>query len=212
MERRTALRSLAAGIALAIAGCGDGGNGNNDTDGDESPTDEETPTEGETPGDETPGDGEPGGGVGEAAQTVQVGAGEGFSFDPDEFSISPGDTVVWEWVQGEHNIVPDSIPADSDWDGTEGGPDQTYTDHTYEYTFDTPGEYEYYCAVHRDLGMTGSFTVEEEGAGAGGEETPGDGNETSPGDGNETSPGDGNETSPGDGNETSPGNDTNVTQ
>jgi len=216
MERRTALRSFAAGIALAIAGCGDGGGDGNDTDGET--TEAETPTEGETTEGEmettegeteTPEDGETtedGAGTGQdVAQTVQVGAGDGFSFDPAQFTISTGDTVVWEWVQGEHNIVPESVPEQSDWQGTQGGPEETYTDHTYEFTFETAGEYQYYCNVHQDLGMNGSFTVEE-GGGTGTGETP---TEETPG-GDTPSDGTTTEESPGDETET-PGSGTGET-
>lgn len=54
-----------------------------------------------------------------------------------------------------------STPEDSTWSGTPGGDGTTYdTGYVYEYTFEVAGEYEYYCAPHRSLGMTGSFTVE----------------------------------------------------
>ncbi|MEF8808928.1 MAG: halocyanin domain-containing protein, partial [Natronomonas sp.] len=40
--------------------------------------------------------------------TVEVGAGEGFAFNPPTIWISPGTTVIWEWTGegGGHNVVP----------------------------------------------------------------------------------------------------------
>lgn len=94
-------------------------------------------------------------------QTVVVGPDGTPQFDPETFTISAGATVRWEWEDDGHNVRPSNTPEDAAWSGTPGGDGTTYDEgYTYEYTFDVPGEYEYYCAPHRSLGMTGSFTVD----------------------------------------------------
>lgn len=94
-------------------------------------------------------------------QVVIVGPNGTFRFDPEAFSIAAGATVRWEWEDDGHNVRPSSTPDGSAWSGTPGGDDTTYDEgYTYEYTFEVPGEYEYYCAPHRSVGMTGAFTVE----------------------------------------------------
>lgn len=92
---------------------------------------------------------------------VIVAPNAALSFAPESFSVVAGDTVQWTWEAGGHNVRPSSTPADADWPGTPGGDGETFgAGYTYAYTFDVPGTYEYYCAPHRSLGMTGSFTVE----------------------------------------------------
>lgn len=119
----------------------------------ETPTDtpQETPTETPTPT-ATP----------SPDQTVAVGPDDNpYSFDPDDFTIQAGDTVLWEWESSGHNIRPDSTPDGSEWSGTPGGANTTYDEgYTYRYTFDVTGTYEYYCDPHRSLNMTASFSVE----------------------------------------------------
>ena len=116
----------------------------------------ETDTETETPTDtETPTATEP------AGQDVVVGPNGLLVFQPEEFTISAGATVTWEWDSDGHNVRPSSTPGGSDWSGTPGGDGTTYDEgYVHEHTFTTTGTYEYYCAPHRGAGMTGSFTVE----------------------------------------------------
>jgi plastocyanin len=169
MNRRRYLRAVAAGTAtVALAGCtGDGGNG----DGTDSPTATDEPTETPTAEPtatatdeptETP--------TAEPTPTPptdpdqRVAVGDGLAFDPESFEISVGDTVLWEWVGAGHNIKYDDgeVPDGTDWTGTEGSQTTTYGEgHTHWHTFETAGEYSYYCVPHRSSGMTGSFTVVE---------------------------------------------------
>lgn len=116
----------------------------------EPDTDESTGTDADTPTDTPP-----------AGRTVVVGPDGTPQFDPEAFTISAGATVRWEWEDDGHNVRPSNTPEDSTWSGTPGGDDTTYDEgYTYENTFQVTGEYEYYCAPHRSLGMTGSFTVD----------------------------------------------------
>ena len=171
MERRRYLRGLAAAGVVSVAGCtsddsedgsGNGGSGSGDTNtptategGMDTPTeteaDTDTPTETEAASTETP--------PSDPDQRVAVGAG--LNFDPDSFEISVGETVLWEWVGNGHNISYDDgdVPAGTAWDGDD---EDFYGEgHVHFFTFETPGEYDYYCQPHQTSGMTGSFTVTE---------------------------------------------------
>lgn len=102
---------------------------------------------------------------------VIVGPGGNFTFESAEVTIAPNTTVRWVWESDNHNIVPSSQPEGANWEGTAGPPSKTYnTGHTYTHTFSTTGTYEYYCEPHRNVGMTGSVTVQQGGASSGGGE------------------------------------------
>lgn len=177
MDRRRYLGTVALGVGtFGVAGCTGNGDGNDGENGDgsgtatenptttdaettESPTESptETPTDGET---ETPtATPEP-----PADPDQRVAVGDGLSFDPETFEIAAGDTVLWEWVGGGHNVEYDdgAVPEGTDWTGTEGSRTTTYGEgHAHWHTFETPGEYAYYCVPHQSNGMRGSFTVTE---------------------------------------------------
>lgn len=154
MHRRTLLR-LAAGASVAgLAGCGDGASdapGTEPTPTESTPTPTSTPTDTPTP---TPAELD-------ADHVVEVGPGS-FVFEPATLEIAAGETVGWIWRSGGHNIVVDSAPDASTWEGTEGGSGTTYgTGHTHTHTFEVAGQYDYFCAPHRSAGMVGSLTVSE---------------------------------------------------
>jgi plastocyanin len=124
-----------------------------------TPTDTQTATETATPTASDPETGTPT----EADRTVVVGVDGSLRFDPETFEIAVGDTVRWEWAAGGHNVRPDSVPEGSDWTGTAGDAGDTYgSGHVHTFTFETAGQYSYYCAPHRSVGMDGSFTVTEQ--------------------------------------------------
>ena len=111
-----------------------------------------------------------GGGGGGPTKEVAVGPGNSLVFEPAELTITPGTTVHWVWESDNHNVVPSSQPEGANWQGTEGGESKTYnTGHEYSYTFQTTGTFEYFCQPHRQAGMTGSITVQENTGGGGGE-------------------------------------------
>ena len=98
----------------------------------------------------------------QAAQTVEVAPDGQLAFGPESFEIAAGETVVWVWRAGSHNVRPSAMPDGAEWSGTAGGDGETYGEsHTHSHTFEVAGEYEYYCAPHRGLDMVGSFTVTE---------------------------------------------------
>jgi plastocyanin len=78
-------------------------------------------------------------------------------FTPASLTVSAGTTVVWTWNASaqNHNVAPAaSEPARSG--KPVNGP------HTYQYTFNTPGTFVYFCEVHgtATLGMRGTIIVQ----------------------------------------------------
>jgi plastocyanin len=112
------------------------------------------------------------GGGGAAAgptEEVIVGPGGSLVFEPADLTITPGTTVNFVWESDNHNVVPESIPDGAEWSGTEGAPSATYnTGYEYSHTFETKGEYAYFCQPHKGAGMEATITVEEASAGAAG--------------------------------------------
>jgi plastocyanin len=109
--------------------------------------------------------------------TVIVGPGGNLTFEPAELYVKPGTTVTFDWESDGHNVVVESQPEGADWSGTEGAPNALYdTGHTYEHTFETKGEYSYFCQPHKSAGMVGTIIVNDSGqapgAGGGGEVDP----------------------------------------
>jgi len=93
----------------------------------------------------------------EPDQRVVVAPGGEFRFEPERFEIARGDTVLWVWEGTGHNVSDGAKPATADWPGDD---ETTYPEgHTYAYTFEVAGRYEYHCDPHRSRGMEGSFTV-----------------------------------------------------
>jgi len=103
----------------------------------------------------------------DATATTDVQVGPGFAFTPAEVTVEPGDTVLWTWAGGFHNV---ESGVDGEHDGNfRSGDPTSLVGTTFEVTFDAgfladhpmPGDhYPYYCAPHESLGMIGSVTVE----------------------------------------------------
>lgn len=93
-------------------------------------------------------------------QEVVVGPDGTLTFQPRSFTIAAGDTVLWRWDSGGHNVSPTegAQPDGADWSGKDRTTYPSGT--TYTYTFYTAGDYEYHCDPHQSVGMVGSFTVE----------------------------------------------------
>jgi plastocyanin len=95
-----------------------------------------------------------------AAQTTHQIDLVGTVFTPADIVIDQGDTVVWNWVSGFHNVV-------SNEDMWSSGAPLTGP-HTFTITFDAAfmaanpangNVYGFHCEVHEALGMFGSVTV-----------------------------------------------------
>ena len=77
-------------------------------------------------------------------------------YQPEEVEVSAGTTVVWTHT----GSLPHTVTAD---DGTFDSGDMSSGD-TFEYTFEEPGTYPYYCVYHGSeggVGMSGVITVTE---------------------------------------------------
>jgi len=108
------------------------------------------------------------------ASTHRVDMTDGLKFDPAELSVAAGDTVVWETTGSvAHSVTAyeEKLPegaayfASGDFD-TEAAARQAYPaegsvgeGETYRHTFETVGEYPYFCIPH-ERGMQGVVTVE----------------------------------------------------
>ena len=94
------------------------------------------------------------------------------SFDPQELTVSAGTIVRWV---NDSDLPHTTTADDGAWDSgnMESGA-------TFEFTFEEPGEYPYYCEIHGGPGgegMSGTITVTEESASvrdSGAETTKGD--------------------------------------
>lgn len=149
--------SVAAGT-VALAGCSGGESTETATD---NPTETSTPTATPT---ETPVQCQ----EGDQTHTVEMdGSGHGpFYFDPIGLFISPGDTVEFVNETSGHSatayhedseyadvtrIPEDAEPFNSGTLQREGA--------SWEYTFEVPGTYDYFCIPHKGLGMIGRIVV-----------------------------------------------------
>lgn len=99
-------------------------------------------------------------------------------FDPDDITIAPGDTIVWENVgQVGHSVTAyeDAIPPEAEYFASGGFEDEATArssyavgdpesgdiveDATYQHTFEVEGTYEYFCIPHESVGMVGAVEV-----------------------------------------------------
>jgi len=120
-----------------------------------------------------------GGAAAQAGEEHVVDMTDDLVFDPEELTIAPGDTVIWENV-GDigHSVTAyeDKIPEaaeffasggfDAEQPARDGYPDQGDIPggETYEHTFETEGTHEYFCIPHESVGMLGSIEVVPGGA------------------------------------------------
>ena len=157
-DRRAALAKTGAAVVgtVGLAGCGDilgGGDGNGDGQPPMLPTE---PNYGGWLADVSTYDGT----VdrrGESDVTVRVGTSGDlgfYKFDPTAVAVSPGTTVTWEWTGrgGAHDVVELNGVFDS-------GDPVTREGYTFEYTFEAPGVFKYYCTPHREMEMKGAVFV-----------------------------------------------------
>ena len=99
-------------------------------------------------------------------------------FDPDEITIAPGDTVVWENVgQIGHTVTAyeDEIPEEAEFFASGDAEDESSAraayppggnvagGESYQHTFPVEGEYGYFCIPHEGVGMIATLTVEPGG-------------------------------------------------
>ncbi|MCC7233361.1 MAG: T9SS type A sorting domain-containing protein [Bacteroidia bacterium] len=87
-----------------------------------------------------------------ATHVVQV---KNFEFDPQDLFVNVGDTITWNWVNGNHTTTSDSVPAGAlSWNNpiTSASP-------SFSYIVTEEGIYSYICTVHVSMGMIGTITA-----------------------------------------------------
>ena len=139
-----------------------------------------TPTAGTTAGDD---------GTVTPAGEVTIDMTDDLVFAPDETTVVPGTTVIWENVGSiGHSVtayegeIPDGAEyfASGGFDAEQdarrsysaGDPDSGDIPggETYERTFTVEGEYEYFCVPHEAVGMVATLTVSTDVGGDGAED------------------------------------------
>ena len=77
-----------------------------------------------------------------------------FSFSPANLNVNVGDSVKWQWLNGDHTTTSTNVPAGaSTWNSLITGTNQSFI-----YVVSVPGNYQYVCTPHAP-GMSGSFTA-----------------------------------------------------
>ena len=95
-----------------------------------------------------------------ATVTVQV-APTGFSFEPANVTIQPGDTVQWVWG-GTHDPLDHGHSVTSGSDGMSDGIFNSgihSNPFTFSFTFPNAGTFPYFCIPHAEFGMIGAVEV-----------------------------------------------------
>lgn len=82
-----------------------------------------------------------------ATVTVNI---ENFVFSQSEVTIAPGDTVHWVWLSGPHSTTSDTLI----WDSNNQSPP-----FVFDFTFNTLGDFQYYCRVHGAPGGIGMMGI-----------------------------------------------------
>ena len=94
------------------------------------------------------------------AATHNVLVGPGVVFTPSDLTIDVGDTVVWTWAGGFHNVVSGTGAVCSN-EGLSfcSGSATLVAGTTFSHTFTTEGDYPYVCVIHLAFGMVGIVRV-----------------------------------------------------
>lgn len=103
-------------------------------------------------------------------------------FDPDDLTIAPGDTIVWENVGSiGHSVTAyeEDIPSDAEYFASGGFDEESAARSAYsagdtdsgdvpggesfQHTFEIEGSYDYFCVPHESAGMIASVDVTSNG-------------------------------------------------
>ncbi len=77
-------------------------------------------------------------------------------FDPIGLHVEPGTTVRFEIAAGAHSATAYENRIPSAASGFDRG---IISSGGFEYTFEEPGTYDYYCILHKSVGMAGRIVV-----------------------------------------------------
>jgi plastocyanin len=83
-----------------------------------------------------------------------------FSFTPQDVTITQGETITWENIDGNHNVNGSQATFPDNPEGFFSG--SAGEDWTFSHTFTIPGFYDYRCDPHASF-MFGTVTVEPAG-------------------------------------------------
>ncbi|MDY7083266.1 MAG: plastocyanin/azurin family copper-binding protein, partial [Halobacteria archaeon] len=112
---------------------------------------------------------------GQWTETSTVEMTDKLTFEPKRIKVSPGTTVTWKnvgtighTVTAYEDKIPDGATYfasggfNSEQAARDGYPDKGNIPkgETYEHTFETKGEYKYFCIPHELNGMVGYVKVE----------------------------------------------------
>lgn len=79
-----------------------------------------------------------------------------FAFQSDEVTIQAGTTIRWRnTTNTHHTVTPDGHSEWSEHSFASGSQGETF-----EHTFDSAGEFPYFCSPHQGQGMVGTITVQ----------------------------------------------------
>lgn len=90
--------------------------------------------------------------AGSGSKATQISVGPGTSFNPKSVTIAPGDTVIWIWAGGGHDVTFTTSGAPTNCNNMSAG--------VCIRVFPTAGTFNYLCQPHAGLGMVGSVTVQ----------------------------------------------------
>ncbi|WIV66334.1 cupredoxin domain-containing protein [Natrialbaceae archaeon AArc-T1-2] len=163
--RRRFLKYAGLVGAVGFAGCLEGEDGSNG-DGQGSESSDDGPDDS---GSSDDGAGEEDDG-GDENRVIVAPDGD-WTFEPEELTISVGETLTWYFDEEGHNVSshPDASDVNENPDDAEPFASYEGEDHfdldepgtEFEHTFEVPGEYTYVCTPH-DGSMVGTITVEDE--------------------------------------------------
>lgn len=92
------------------------------------------------------------------AQTTHVVNQLNLTFRPNDITIEAGDTVRWVYSSGSHTVTNGTGTGDPNA-GTLFDAPLNGSNTSFEYTFNTPGDFDYFCRPHANFGMTGVVRV-----------------------------------------------------
>lgn len=92
------------------------------------------------------------------AQVVHTVNQTDMDFVPANLTIAPGDSVKWMWSSGIHTVT-HGDPCTRDSNFLFDAPLDT-GHRTFQFQFNTPGVYNYFCEFHCFMGMVGTITVQ----------------------------------------------------
>ena len=81
---------------------------------------------------------------------------KGFRFQPTQLAVGVGDTVTWQQQDNTTHTITAGRPGSPSGEFDHRGFDQG---DEFAFTFEQPGEFRYFCAIHPE-GMRGTVTVE----------------------------------------------------